>query len=104
MSHIRREVRQRVTGQAHHRCGYCLTQEMVVGTPMEIDHLIPSSLGGTDDEQNLWLACSLCNDYKGDRIAGIDPLTGEVARLFNPASKNGQITSPGHQTANVSWA
>jgi len=25
------------------------------------------------EEDNLWLACSLCNDYKGDQIAAIDP-------------------------------
>jgi hypothetical protein len=51
---------------------------------MEIDHLIPLSLGGLTVAENLWLACSLCNDHKGDRIAALDPLTGEIVRLFNP--------------------
>jgi hypothetical protein len=51
---------------------------------MEIDHLIPESLGGLTEEENLWLACSLCNDHKADRIAALDPETGEVTRLFNP--------------------
>ncbi|WP_437497284.1 HNH endonuclease [Sorangium sp. So ce1099] len=33
---------------------------------------------------NLWLACSLCNDHKGNRIAALDPHTGEMVRLFDP--------------------
>jgi hypothetical protein len=51
---------------------------------MEIDHLIPEALGGLTEEENLWLACSLCNDARGCRIVGADPLTGELVRLFNP--------------------
>jgi hypothetical protein len=55
-----------------------------VGTPMEIDHIIPESLGGATAEDNLWLACALCNQQKGDRVAAADPVTGERVRLFNP--------------------
>src|SRR5260221_464572 len=81
---IPKELRQRVAEQAHHRCGYCLTAEAIVGAPMELDHLIPESLGGPTEEQNLWLACSLCNDCKADRVAGLDAESGEVVRLFDP--------------------
>ena len=77
-------LRTRVSTQARHRCGYCLTAEAIVGTPMEIDHIIPRALAGPTAEDNLWLACSLCNDYKGDQIAATDPLTGELVRLFDP--------------------
>ncbi|XXT83601.1 HNH endonuclease signature motif containing protein [Sorangium sp. So ce726] len=51
---------------------------------MEIDHIIPESLGGPTARENLWLACSMCNDHNGNRIAAPDPHTGEVVRLFNP--------------------
>ena len=51
---------------------------------MEINHLIPQPLGGLTEEDNLWLACSLCNDYKSDRIAALDPFTDEIVRLFDP--------------------
>jgi hypothetical protein len=51
---------------------------------MEMDHLIPEALGGLTEEDNLWLACSLCNDHKGQRIVALDPETGEVVRLFDP--------------------
>ena len=81
---IPHSLRQRVADQARHRCGYCLTQEAVVGSPMEVDHLFPRSLGGPSGEDNLWLTCSLCNEQKGIRIAGVDPQSGLLVRLFNP--------------------
>ena len=83
-SYIPKALRERVTAQARHRCGYCLTSEATVGTPMEIDHIVPESIGGQTEEDNLWLACSLCNDHKSDRIAALDPLSGEIVQLFDP--------------------
>jgi hypothetical protein len=83
-TYIPKALRDLVAQQARYRCGYCLTQEAVVGTPMEVDHIIPESLGGLTEEDNLWLAYSLCNDHKGDRIAALDPETGEIVRLFDP--------------------
>jgi hypothetical protein len=82
--YVPKDLRERVAAQARHRCGYCLMAEAIVGTPMEIDHIIPQSLGGPTEESNLWLACSLCNDHKSNRITALDPLTGEVVRLFDP--------------------
>jgi 5-methylcytosine-specific restriction endonuclease McrA len=58
-TYIPKVLRERVAEQARYRCGYCLTAEAIVGTPMEIDHIIPQSLGGQTEESNLWLACSL---------------------------------------------
>src|SRR5208283_4928348 len=87
-SRIPKALRAKVAAQARYRCGYCLTAESIVGTSMELDHLIPEALGGLTGEDNLWLACSLCNDSKGCRIAAEDPSTGEVVRLFNPRHKD----------------
>jgi len=36
------------------------------------------------EEENLWLACSLCNDHKSDRITALDAVSGEIVRLLNP--------------------
>lgn len=83
-TYIPKALRERVAVAARHRCGYCLTQEQVVGAPMEIDHIIPEALGGLTEEDNLWLACSLCNNHKGDKIAALDPETSEIIRLFDP--------------------
>ena len=83
-AHVPRALRHRVAEQARYRCGYCLSAEAVVGQPMQIDHILPESLGGPTEEQNLWLACPLCNAHKGGRIAARDPVTGTIVRLFDP--------------------
>lgn len=83
-AYVAKELRDRVAAQARYRCGYCLTAQAIVGTPMEIDHLLPESLDGLTEETNLWLACSLCNSHKSNRIAGKDPETDKIVRLFNP--------------------
>jgi hypothetical protein len=77
-------LRQRVREVARDRCGYCLSpQRLVMGT-LEVEHLVPRAKGGSDEEENLWLSCSLCNRYKGAQVSAIDPLSGNNARLFNP--------------------
>lgn len=78
------ELRVRIRAQAGERCGYCQSAQRYVFAPLEIDHIVPTARGGTDDEDNLWLACRMCNGFKGDRIHGLDPLTGQEVRLFNP--------------------
>lgn len=82
--YVSKALRERIGAQARQRCGYCLTTERITGTPMEIDHIIPHSLGGSSGEDNLWLACSLCNEHKGNQMAAPDPLTGEIVRLYDP--------------------
>lgn len=82
--YVPRELRERIAEQARHRCGYCLTPAALIGSPLEIEHIIPISLGGLTEEENLWLACSLCNNHKGNRIAARDPLSGEILPFFNP--------------------
>jgi hypothetical protein len=81
---VSKALRERIAAQAQQRCGYCLTTERITGTPMEIDHIIPHSLGGSSGEDNLWLACSLCNEHKGNQMAALDPMTDEVVRLYDP--------------------
>jgi hypothetical protein len=54
---------------------------------LEIEHIIPISRQGSSAESNLWLACPLCNRYKGDRTEAIDPESGETVPLFNPRTQ-----------------
>ncbi len=51
---------------------------------LEIEHIIPLARGGDNAEANLWLACPICNRYKGDKVMARDPLTGASVPLFNP--------------------
>ena len=77
-------LRARIRAQAGARCGYCLSAQRYVFAPLEIDHIVPIAHGGTDAEENLWLACRMCNGFKSDRMHGRDPLTGQEMRLFDP--------------------
>jgi hypothetical protein len=77
-------VRQNVREAACDRCGYCLSPQRYVMGILEIEHIIPRTLGGSNDESNLWLSCSLCNRYKGTQITGIDLADNEMVLLFNP--------------------
>jgi hypothetical protein len=82
--HIPIDVDRRVREAARHRCGYCLSPQHLVMARLEIEHIKPVAPGGTREESNLWLCCPLCNRFKADRVAAIDPQTGEVVGLFNP--------------------
>ena len=84
MAYISHEMRQRVADAARHRCGYCQTQEAVVGMSLEIEHIIPEAAGGDSEEANLWLSCPRCNRCKGAQTHASDPQTGRVVPLFNP--------------------
>ena len=52
--------------------------------PMSFDHIIPEASGGTTSEENLWLACRRCNEFKGAQTYGKDLETGDLIALFNP--------------------
>jgi len=73
-------VRQR----AQFRCEYCRYPELLSSAPLSIDHLRPVSLGGTDELENLALACRRCNERRYNFTTGIDPTTKVEVPLFNP--------------------
>ncbi len=54
------------------------------GFTHEIDHVIAQKHGGPTVAGNLVLACFPCNNHKGPNIAGLDPVTRKLTRLFNP--------------------
>ena len=77
-------LRARVRIQAGNRCGYCQSSQRYVLGLLEIDYIIPTARGGLDEEENLWLACRMCNGFKGTQTHARDPATGRRVRLFNP--------------------
>jgi hypothetical protein len=74
------EVRRR----AAHRCEYCLIPQALFRRPFHIEHIIAKQHGGSTELDNLALACWQCNLKKGPNLAGLDPVTGEITRLFHP--------------------
>ena len=73
-----------VRSRARFRCEYCLLPEALVSTPFQFDHIIAQFHDGPTVAENLAYACFHCNNFKGPNVAGVDPATGEVVRLFHP--------------------
>jgi len=76
--------RQRIRQRANFLCEYCHSSEEANASLFTFDHLIPQSLGGTDIEDNLALACHRCNCRRYNFTDGIDPETQMIVPLFNP--------------------
>lgn len=71
--------------RAANRCEYCqLHQDDSPLASLHVEHIHPKFHGGTDDSENLALACIDCNLHKGTNLTGIDPETNQVTELFHP--------------------
>jgi hypothetical protein len=77
---LERLIRQRAGGC----CEYCQLPQAGSRVPFEIDHIIPRKHRGTTTAGNLALSCYYCNVHKGPNLAGRDPQTGKVVRLYHP--------------------
>ena len=77
-------VRQFVFDRAGRRCEYCRLEQVFHDLPFQIEHIIAKKHKGDDDEENLALSCYNCNAFKGPNIAGIDPQSQQLTRLFHP--------------------
>jgi hypothetical protein len=88
--HIPNELRRLVTRRAAERCEYCLLHQDDRPEAHQVDHVIALKHGGQTVSENLALACALCNNAKGSDIASIDPMTREVALLYNPRAQRWQ--------------
>ena len=78
--HLRNQVWER----AGRRCEYCLLHQDLDSRPFQIDHIIALKHHGLTVFENLALSCYDCNTFKGPNIAGFDPVTRSVLRLFHP--------------------
>jgi 5-methylcytosine-specific restriction endonuclease McrA len=59
------EVREYLLEKFRRKCVYCGKKDI----PLEIEHIIPKSRGGSDRVSNLTIACSECNQGKGNQTA-----------------------------------
>jgi 5-methylcytosine-specific restriction endonuclease McrA len=57
------EIREYLLEKWQRRCAYCGAKNV----PLEIEHVIPKSKGGSNRASNLTLACHDCNERKGNR-------------------------------------
>ena len=56
-------MRQYLLEKWDRQCAYCRKTD----TPLEIEHIVPKSKGGSNRVSNLTLACTACNRKKGNK-------------------------------------
>jgi 5-methylcytosine-specific restriction endonuclease McrA len=59
------EVREYLLEKWNRTCAYC----GITDVPLEVEHIIPKSRGGSNRVSNLTLACTPCNQKKGSQTA-----------------------------------
>ena len=79
-SRQRRDVIERAKGF----CEYCLSDMSISAGPFAVDHIAPQSKGGETELDNLALSCQGCNGIKYNKTQGYDPVSEQLAPLFNP--------------------
>ena len=79
-----RRYEKTVRSRAGDRCEYCRMPQSAGRLTFPIDHILARQHGGKTTMANLALACLRCNLNKGPNIAGVDPRSREIVRLFHP--------------------
>lgn len=61
--YISEDILNQVRQRAQSLCEYCHANEQWQYVPFTVDHIIPLSQGGTNNIENLALACFHCNRH-----------------------------------------
>ena len=77
-------LEQLVWQRARSHCEFCQIPAAQLQQALGFDHIVALQHHGATVASNLALACFPCNRQKGPNLAGIDPVTGKLTRLFHP--------------------
>ena len=86
MAYVSQSLQREVWSRAADRCEYCQLPSRETIQVFEIEHVIALKHNGATQSENLCLSCLPCNRHKGTDVAGFDPATGLLTRLFHPRS------------------
>ena len=81
---IHKVLRQLVRERAKFLCEYCHSPEWSSADLFTLEHIRPQSKGGSDELDNLALACRRCNERRYNFTTGIDSKSGIETPLFQP--------------------
>jgi hypothetical protein len=62
--HIWKPIRARILERDAHTCRYCGATDV----PLDVDHVIPLTRGGSNRDDNLVAACYSCNRSKSNKL------------------------------------
>ncbi len=83
------ELREYVLLKWNHQCAYCQAK----GIPLQLEHIVPRSRGGSDRASNLTLACEPCNVRKGTRTAEEFGYPAIQAQARKPLRDTAQVSA-----------
>jgi hypothetical protein len=70
---VSKRLRYEILRRDNHACRYC--GATAPGVKLNVDHVIPTSLGGSDKPDNLVTACADCNSGKTSSMPNAEPVT-----------------------------
>jgi hypothetical protein len=83
-TYVPAELRRTVLKRAGGHCEYCLFPQAFAFLTFEVEHIVAAKHGGLTLADNLALACSYCNRYKGSDPGSFDPETGQLVPFYHP--------------------
>lgn len=84
VTYISAALRRLVRVRADNLCEYCLLHEDDTFFGCEVDHIVSEKHAGLTTEDNLALACFVCNRNKGSDIGTLIPGSEALVRFYNP--------------------
>jgi len=83
---ITKEERHKIYNKSGGRCAYCGNKIDI--SEMQVDHIVPLRLGGTDTPDNMVCSCRSCNKYKSTyTVEKFREQLGKIpGRLFRDSS------------------
>ena len=81
------DVRRQVYRRAQGVCKYRLALEDDIGLDHQVEHIISVKHGGRTIVENLGLACTFCNRFKGSDIATLVVGTNQLIGLYHPRTQ-----------------
>ncbi|MFE3429874.1 HNH endonuclease [Streptomyces sp. NPDC059171] len=82
---VSKRLRYEILRRDNHACRYCGATAPTV--KLNVDHVIPVSLGGSDAPTNLVAACADCNGGKTSSLPNATPVDGVQQDTFHQAAE-----------------
>ncbi|MEM9846323.1 MAG: HNH endonuclease signature motif containing protein [Bacteroidota bacterium] len=79
-----KKVKNAVAERANYICEYCICPLLLSSFPFSVEHIVPIVKEGSNEMDNLAFACQGCNNFKYTLTEAIDPITGQLAPIYNP--------------------
>lgn len=89
-SSIPARIRAAILHRDNYRCCMC-GHGIDDGRKLEVDHKTPVDLGGTNDEDNLWTTCTICNQGKKNLFD--DARVTDVAKIMELSSAQKRLAA-----------